>query len=139
MARRTLILGWGDREVTRALEMLKTDAPDVDVLNGGEMAPHLLPHLERHHEVLLIGTAAMGGPAGSVYRFRGADLERFRPLEHLHEAARELDLHERQPHEFAVIIAEPGKGAAEALAEAAGRQLHQWRGAGKAMAARAGR
>lgn len=133
------MLGWGDVEVSRALAAVRAETPEVEVLDGGEMAPHLLPHLERHHEVLLLGTARMGGPAGSVYRFRGADLERFRPLEHLHEAAMELELHERQPHEFAVIIVEPGEGAAEALAQAARRQLRAWHGAGRAMAAHAGR
>jgi Ni,Fe-hydrogenase maturation factor len=135
---KTLVLGWGGAEVHEALEGLRAKGWRADLLEGGSMAPHVLPFLERHERVLLVGTARMGGGAGNVYRFRGEDLERFRPLADLHEAMVELELHERQPHEFMVVITEPGEGAAAALVEAAERQLRIWEGGAGAGAAAGG-
>lgn len=131
-----MVLGWGEAEVHDALERLRTRGVAAELLEGGTMAPHLLPYLERHERVLLLGVASLGGPAGSVYRFRGSDLEKMRPIADLHEAALELDLHEKQPHAFMVILSEPGPAAAGALASAAERQLLLW--AEPAMNAAAG-
>lgn len=126
MSQRTLILGWGGEGASGAIGYLRNFAIEVDLVDGGSMAPQLLAHLDQHSHVILLGEVRLGGRDGEVLRLQGSDLERLHPLASLHEAVRQVELSEKQPKDFVVIVTEPGEQAAAALAYAARRQLSVW-------------
>jgi Ni,Fe-hydrogenase maturation factor len=129
MGTRLLVLGWGGEPVSEALRQLQRRLPPaapVEFLDGGLMAPSLLPHMERRSHVLLLACFPFGGRPSDLYCLRAADLEKWTHLSALHEALRELEIIDNLPREFQAIVAEPSPEAARTLCEAGFRQLARW-------------
>jgi hydrogenase maturation protease len=93
---RTLILGIGNTLLgdegagVHALEhiarRLGPDA-DVDLVDGGTLSFTLLPMLESYERLIVLDSAQLGGPAGTVQCFESTTMDEFlgRPRRSVHE------------------------------------------------------
>jgi hydrogenase maturation protease len=93
----TLILGIGNtllgdegagvHALGRIRERLGGDASDVDLLDGGTLSFTLLPTLEAYERLIVLDSAQLNAPAGTVACFEGPAMDEFlgRPRRSVHE------------------------------------------------------
>lgn len=92
----TLILGIGNTLLgdegagVHALERIRArigDASDVDLIDGGTLSFTLLPTLEAYERLIVLDSAQLHGPAGTVECFEGPAMDEFlgRPRRSVHE------------------------------------------------------
>lgn len=92
----TLILGIGNTllgdegagvHVLERIRLLLGDATDVDLIDGGTLSFTLLPTLEAYERLIVLDSAQLNAPAGTVESFEGPSMDEFlgRPRRSVHE------------------------------------------------------
>lgn len=122
-----LVLGLGNTLLTddgvgvHVIDSLKADLvhrSDIDLLDGGTMGLSLLPDVEDAEALILVDAAEIGGAAGDVRCFEGADMDhQLRGKKRTaHEVAAADLLHAaaltgRRPERRALIAVQPASTA----------------------------
>jgi hydrogenase maturation protease len=92
----TLILGVGNTllgdegagvHVLERIRVLLGDATDVELIDGGTLSFTLLPTLEAYERLIVLDSAQLNAPAGTVQGFEGPAMDEFlgRPRRSVHE------------------------------------------------------